>query len=228
MIKEYFKEWNKFEIYLVLIGILSSIIVGIYFNSPIVAVGYSVSSIITAMLQAKGKVESQFFSIAVCLLYSYISYTNRYFGEVIFYMLVMFPMAIGGIISWMRHKSEKTNTVEVNEIKKKEWILIFIVSVIAFVVFYNLLKYFNTNELIVSTFSMIASFLAIYLLVRRSKYSFIFYLINDVILILLWIIPVLNGQLVLIPMIIEPLILFISDCYGTLNWNKMEEAQEES
>lgn len=227
MIKEYFKEWNKFELCLVIVGIISSILIGLFFKSPIVTVAYSIVSIITAMLQAKGKIESQFFSIAVCLIYSYVSYTNRYFGEVIFYMLVMFPMAIGGIISWMSHKNEKTNTVEVNEIKLKEWILITIISIISFFVFYHLLKYFNTNELIISTFSMIDSFLALYLLVRRSKYSFMFYLINDITLIILWIMPVLNGELILIPMIIEPLILFISDCYGTFNWNKMEEAQEE-
>lgn len=41
------------------------------------------------------------------------------------------------------------------------------------------------NELIVSTISVLASLFAIYLQIRRSKFSFSFYMINDVILMVL-------------------------------------------
>ncbi len=225
MIKEYFKSWNKFEIVLVLISIISIIIFGIIFKSGITTIACSSISIITAMLQAKGKIESQFFSIIVCLLYSYISYKSKYYGEVIFYIFIMLPMSIGGIISWMKHKSEKTNSVEVNEINKKEWISLIIICIISFIVLYNLLEYFNTSELLVSTFSMIVSLLAVYLLVRRSKYCFIFYLLNDIILIMLWGLPVIAGNFLLIPMVIDPIALLISDTYGSFNWNKIEKEQ---
>ena len=225
MLREYFKSWNKFEITLVLLGTMGVIVFGCIFKSAILAMICSIASIITAMLQAKGKVESQFVSILVCLLYSYISYTNRYYGEVIFYMIIMLPMSVGGIISWLTHKSDKTDSVEVNEIKLKEWIFIGIISVLAFIGLYYVLKFFNTSELVVSTFSMIASLLAVYLLVRRSKYCFIFYLINDIILIILWGLPIISGNLLFIPMVIDPFVLLISDRYGTFNWNKIEKEQ---
>lgn len=72
---------------------------------------------------------------------------------------------------------------------------------------------------------MIASLLAVYLLVRRSKYCFIFYLINDIILIILWGLPIISGNLLFIPMVIDPFVLLISDSYGTFNWNKIEKEQ---
>lgn len=225
MIKEYFKQYNKFEIIWMLTSIISIILSGIVFKSEIATMASSCAAVITAILQAKGKIESQFFSIIVCLLYSYISYKNKYYGEVIFYLLVMFPMSIVGIISWITHKSKKTDTVEVNKINLKEWVLLAIISIVAFIGLYNLLKYFNTSELLVSTLSMIASSLAIYLLVRRSKYSFIFYLLNDIISIILWGLPVIAGNFLLIPMLIDPLALLISDTYGSFNWNKMEKEQ---
>lgn len=225
MIKEYFKSWNKFEIILVLVTTILIILCGIIFDSSIITMAFSIASIITAMLQAKGKVESQFTSIIVCILYSIISYKNRYFGEVIFYLLIMLPMAIAGVISWMSHKSNKTNTVEVNEIKLKEWILLVLICIVAFIGLYNLLKYFNTSQLLVSTISMIVSLLAIYLLVRRSKYCFIFYILNDIILIILWGLPIIAGNLLLIPMIIDSLALLVNDTYGSINWNRMEEKQ---
>lgn len=223
--KKFLKSWTKFEIILVLTSITSIIMCGIIFKSWIIAIASSIASILTSMLQAKGRIESQFVSILDCIIYSYVSYRSQYYGEVIFYILIMLPMAIIGIISWITHKNEKTDTVEVNEIKLKEWIILIFISIVAFMGLYNLLKYFNTSELLVSTFSMIASLLAIYLLVRRSKYCFIFYILNDIILIILWGLPIISGDLSLIPMIIVPIELLISDIYGSFNWNKIEEEQ---
>lgn len=137
----------------------------------------------------------------------------------------MLPMSIGGIVSWLSHKSDKTDTVEINKISLKEYIYIGITSILAFISLYHILKLFDTSQLFVSTFSMIVSLLSIYLLVRRSKYCFVFYLLNDIILIILWGIPLISGNLLLIPMIIDPFVLLISDSYGIFNWNDMEKKQ---
>ena len=67
---------------------------------------------------------------------------------------------------------------------------------------------------------MITSLMATYLIVRRNKYSFLFYVANDVILILLWGMPVIQGNLLLLPMLIDPVILLINDSYGLKNWNE--------
>lgn len=225
MIKEYFKSWNKFEIIWVIVSSILVIVSGVIVKSEIITVASSVAVIITAVLQAKGKIESQFFSILVFLLYSYVSFKNRYYGEVICNLFILLPISITAIISWVTHKSEKTETVEVNEVKFKEWIVLFLISIAAFIGLYNLLKYFNTSQLVVSTFSMIMSILAIYLIARRSKYSFVFYIINDIILLILWGIPVIAGDLLLITMVIHPLALLINDIYALFSWKKLEKEQ---
>lgn len=129
-------------------------------------------------------------------------------------------MYMYGVFSWVTHKNEKTDTVEPNRILKKEWIILGLVNAIGFVALYYLLKYFNTSQLIISSLSMITSLMATYLIVRRSKYSFLFYMANDVILILLWGMPVIQGSLLLLPMLIDPVILLINDSYGLKNWNE--------
>lgn len=225
MIKEYFKSWNKFEIIWVIVSTIAVIISGIVVKSEIITMASSIAVIITAVLQAKGKIESQFFSILVFLLYSYVSYKNRYYGEVICNIFILLPISIMAIISWITHKNTKTDTVEINEVKFKEWIVLSFISIAAFIGLYNLLKYFNTSQLVVSTFSMIMSILAIYLIARRSKYSFVFYIINDIILLILWGIPVIVGDFLLIPMVIYPLALLINDTYALFNWKKLEKEQ---
>lgn len=135
-------------------------------------------------------------------------------------------MYIIGIISWARHQNKKTNTVDVNKIDSKEWLLVFITSVGAFIGIYFLLKSFDTNELIVSTISVVASLFAVYLQIRRSRFSFYFYIINDLILMVLWGIPVILGNLLILPMVFNPTINLINDSYGVYNWKKLEKKQE--
>ena len=220
-----FKDWTNFEKVLLFGSILIVGITGIVFKSDLLTVSCSLVGIVTALLLAKGKNLGQVFGLLITILYSIVSFKNKYYGEVLIYALLMLPMYIIGIITWINHKNEKTNSVEINSIKKKEWVIVSCVFILVFVGIYFLLKYFNTNELIVSTISVLASLFAVYLQIRRSKYSFSFYILNDIILIFLWGIPVIHGNYVLFPMLLNPTINLINDIYGFYNWKKTENIQ---
>lgn len=220
-----FKDWTKFEKFLLFASIILVALVGIIFKSDLLTTICSIVGIITALLLAKGKNLGQIVGLLIVALYSIVSFKNKFYGEVIIYLCIMLPMYIIGIISWLKHQNKETNTVEVNSIKTKEWIIVSIVSLIAFISIYFLLKLFNTNQLFISSLSVIDSLFAIYLGIRRSKYSFYFYVVNDLILILLWGIPVISGSLILLPMVFNPIINFINDVYGIYNWKKLEKIQ---
>lgn len=220
-----FKDWTDFEKVLLFGSIIIVSLVGIFFKSDLLTTSCSNVGIITALLLAKGKNLGQVFGLLITILYSIVSYKNKYYGEVLIYALLMLPMYVIGIITWINHKNEKTNSVEINSIKKKEWVIVSIVFALVFVGIYYLLKAFNTNELVVSTISVLASLFAVYLQVRRSKYSFSFYMVNDIILMFLWGIPVIRGSYILFPMLLNPIINFINDMYGFYNWKKTEKIQ---
>lgn len=220
------KEWNRLEKILLFGSIFLVSIVAIIFKSDLLTTLCSIVGIITALLLAKGKNLGQLFGILITILYSIVSFKNKFYGEVIIYFLLMLPMYIIGIISWLKHHNKETNTVNVNKINWKEWIGVSVISVVVFIGIYFILKSFNTEELIVSTLSVVASLFAVYLQIRRSRFSFYFYVINDAILIILWGIPVITGNLLLIPMVFNPIINLINDIYGIFNWKKLEKRQK--
>lgn len=226
MKNKFFQDWTKLERILLFGSVILVSLVGVIFKSDLLTTICSIVGIVTALLLAKGKNLGQIFGLLIVALYSIVSFKNGFYGEVIIYLFIMLPMYIIGIVSWIRHQSKETNTVEVNEIKKKEWIIVSFVSVVVFIGIYFLLKLFNTKELFISSLSVIDSLFAIYLGVRRSKYSFHFYVLNDLILILLWGIPVISGELLLIPMVFNPIINLINDLYGIYNWRKLENIQK--
>ena len=52
-------------------------------------------------------------------------------------VLVVFPMYVYGVFSWITHRNEETDTVESNEISKKEWGILAFASVVGFVLLYR-------------------------------------------------------------------------------------------
>ena len=221
------KEWTIFEKILLFGSIIVISSVGLVFKSDLLTTSCSLLCIITVLLIAKGKNIGQVLGVLVTIMYSVVAYKNKYYGEVLINLLLMLPLYIIGIITWINHKDEKTNFVEINSIQKKEWIIVAIVFICAFIGIYNLLDFFNTNELIVSTISVLVSLFAAYLQMRRSRYSFSFYLINDIVLMFLWGIPVIQGNYTLFPILLNPMVNFINDMYGSYNWKRTEKIQKD-
>lgn len=221
-----FKEWTKFERILLFGSIVLVSLIGIIFKADVLTTICSIVGIITALLLAKGKNLGQLFGILITILYSIVSFNNKFYGEVLIYLVLMLPMYIIGIVSWLKHQNKETNTVDVNKINKNEWLLVSVIAIIVFIGIYFLLKSFNTNELVVSTISVVASLFAIYLQIRRSRFSFYFYIINDLILMVLWGIPVILGNILVLPMVFNPIINLINDSYGVYNWKKLEQKQK--
>lgn len=218
--KKIFKDWTKFELVLLFGSLLIVTVTGVLCNSTVLTIICSITGILCALTQAKGKIISQFIGLVLVVLYSILSFQNKFYGEVLIYIFIMLPLFVSGIVSWIRNLNKETKIVNENELTKKEWIVLAIISLVLFVGLYYLLKYFNTSQLFISTLSMVTSLFATYLVARRSKYGFLFYIGNDIILFILWGLPVIKGDLVLIPMLVNPIINFINDSYGWNSWNK--------
>lgn len=216
--RTYLKNLNKFEITLFTSSIVLILGVGFILKCDFLTTIVAFIGFFSALNQAKGKVLGQITGVLLAILYSIVSYRNRYYGEVIIYLLLVLPLYLVGIYTWLKNKDKKTQTVKKNELSKKEWIALSFISIVLFVILYYILKAFNTNQLLISTISMIVNLIATYLLVKRSKYSFLFYTINALILLILWGIPVLNGDYLLIPMVFDAILLLVNDIYGLIKW----------
>lgn len=222
--KKLFIDWTKFEIVFLFVGTLLALILTPIFNGTIIDLLYTLLYFWTALLLAKGKYSCYIIGIISTFFYAYVSYTNSYYGEIIISMGCTLPLMIVGLVNWLKHQ-DNTNTVIIKEITKKELILVLISQVIMFGGYYYLLKYFNTNNLFVSTLSIVASLIATYLTARRSEYGFVGFIINDLILITLWGLPVITGNLSLIPVLLCPMLLLVNDIYGVYNWKRLKEKQ---
>ena len=224
--KKILNYFTKFEIGLWLSSVI--IIIATFFifkDKDYLTLFASIIGATFLILNAKGNPLGQFLTIIFSILYGFISYKFSYYGEMITYLCMSMPMALFSLISWLKnpYKGNKAQ-VKVNSISKKETVFMFILTFVVTVVFYFILKYFNTANLLPSTFSVTTSFLAVYLTFRRSPYFALAYALNDLVLILMWTMASIS-DISYLSVVISFIVFFINDMYGFINWKRMEKKQ---
>lgn len=227
--KKFLNYFTRFEIGLWLSSVI--IIVATFFifeDKDYLTLLASIIGATFLILNAKGNPLGQFLTIVFSILYGFISYKFSYYGEMLTYLCMSMPMALFALISWLKnpYKGNKSQ-VKVNSISKKEIAFMIMLTLVVTIVFYFILKYFNTANLIPSTFSVTTSFLAVYLTFRRSPYFALAYAMNDLVLIVLWTLASIS-DISYLSVVICFIVFFVNDMYGFISWKRMEKKQKEN
>ena len=175
---------------------------------------------------AKGMVIGQLLMLLFSVLYALISWNLCYYGEMLTYLGMTATMAVLSAIQWIKNPYEgKKGVVKTAKLSKKKIFYLIIMAVIVTWIFYYILLYFNTANMMFSTISVTTSFLAAFLTFLRSPLYALGYAANDIVLIVLWVLATM-GDKDYLPMIICFIIFLINDIYGYVSWRKMEKDQE--
>ena len=187
----------------------------------------ALTGVTSLIFAAKGNVWGQVLMILFSILYGIISFRFRYWGEMMTYLGMTLPMAVWSTITWIENPSENNgNEVQIQSLSKKHIVALGISGIIVTAVFYYILKSFNTPNIIFSTISIITSFIAASLTMLRSSYYAVWYAVNDVVLIILWVLASLKDP-AYIPVVVNFSIFFMNDMYGFMSWKQRELEQAE-
>lgn len=185
----------------------------------------SLIGVTSLIFNAKGNPIGQALMIVFSLLYGIISFTFAYYGEMITYLGMTMPMALFALISWLRNPYNGNKAeVKVNSISKKEQVLMWVLTVIVTVVFFYILCYFNTANIVPSTLSVTTSFIAVYLTFRRCPTFALAYAANDIVLIVLWVMASVYDTKY-ISVVVCFVAFLVNDIYGYINWQRMKRRQ---
>lgn len=226
------KLLNYFNLTEKLIWSISVIVIIVSFflfeNDGYLTLVASLIGVTSLIFCAKGNPFGQFLMIIFAIIYSIISFSFQYYGEMLTYLGMSLPMAIFSLVSWLRNPfNENKSEVRVNKITRKEVAFMTALTLFVTVAFCFILEYFNTANLIPSTFSVSTSFLAAYLTFRRSPYFALAYASNDIVLIVLWVLASFK-DISYISVVICFVVFLVNDLYGFISWLKMMKRQEKA
>lgn len=168
--KKLLKGFSKREVMLWISSVMMIAISFFVFSQDnIINLFASIIGVSAVFINAKGNPVGQVLMIIFSLLYGIISCRCAYYGEMITYLFMTAPMAAVALVSWVNNPYSDGG-VEVNTVSPLEVIFMFALGGIVTFAFYFILKYFETSNLIVSTFSILTSFIGAYLSFRRSAF----------------------------------------------------------
>ena len=221
---KFLNYFNKRDIALWLSSVMIIIASYIFLSGgSILSVVASLVGVTSLIFCAKGNPFGQVLMIIFSLLYGVISYNFRYFGEMITYLGMTAPMAMFSLVSWLKNPFKgRKSEVAVNSITGKEFVFSLILTTVVTIIFYYILKYFSTPNLIPGTLSVATSFLAAYLTFRRSPYLSVAYATNDIVLIVLWVMATMKNREYL-SVVICFMVFFVNDIYCFISWMKMKK-----
>ncbi len=221
-----FKTLNKFEWSLWIISLAA--ITASFFacgNTNYATLATSLIGVTSLIFAAKGNALAPTLMIAFSLIYAFVSYTFGYYGESLIYICMQLPVCIASLISWLKHPSGKNGATKIGNFKPI-YALIIAISVVAVTAsFYFILRVLGTQNIIVSTVSVATSFVALFLMALRLPAYALAFVLNDIVLIVLWSFAVANS-LNYLPMVICFSIFLINDTYSFICWTKRKKSQQ--
>lgn len=226
MFKKLLSYFSIFEICLWSCSILLTVIsFAVFDRENYIMLAASIIGATYLIFNAKGNPIGQVLLVIFSIIYGIVSYSFSYYGEMVTYLGMSTPMAILALISWLRNPYNGNSIeVKINSLRKPEIIFMFVLTAVVTFIFYFILKYFHTTNLIPSTVSVATSFFAVYLTLRRSRYFTLAYAANDIILIFLWTLAALS-DITYMSVTVCFVMFLVNDIYGYINWTKMQNKQ---
>lgn len=226
-IRNIFNRFSHGEIALWLSSVIIIMLFFVIFDrANYVKLAASLIGTTSLIFYAKGNPAGPGLMIVFCLLYGAISFSFSYYGEMITYLGMTAPMTVVTLISWLRNPfNGNAAEVTVNRVGKTDIVYMLVLSAAVTVLFYFILASLRTANLAVSTFSVTTSFIAVYLTAKRSPYYALAYAVNDVVLIVLWILAAVSN-ISYISVVICFIMFLINDIYGFINWMRIQKRQQ--
>lgn len=215
------REWLLWAVSIIVVGL--AIILSP--NVSVFTLSASLIGVTALIFLARGDVWGQILSVVFALLYAVTSLEFRYYGEAITYLFMTAPSAIASAVSWLRHPyKNNANEVKIHRLSKLQKALMMPLGAVVTVIFFFILKALDTPNLFFSTLSIATSFVASYLTFFRNPYYAIAYSLNDIVLIVLWVLASIESP-AYTPMILCFVMFFVNDIYGFISWKFREKKQ---
>ena len=113
----------------------------------------SIIGITSLAFVSKGNPVGQIFIIIFSVFYGVISFSFKYYGEMITYLCMSAPIAVVSLVMWLKNPFEGNKSeVKVNGISKKEWGIFAAAAAVVTTAFYFILRALGTQNLWVSSF----------------------------------------------------------------------------
>lgn len=228
-IKAFFKSFTTFDIVFLSIAYPVLIVVSILCGSDALTIIYTLIAVGGIFLLSKGSFVAPIVMTVAYSLYAILSYQNGLYGETIIYCALLIPIQIATIILWFAKKKKENDKFVIANVSWKHLVIVLSIGLILGVGAYFLLQTFNTKYLILSTIILVVCTISNYFTLIKSEYGFIGFIFNNLLFCLLWLLPLIQGEIngiSILPMVVSGVLFSVTNIKGIIGWIGMKKQQK--
>lgn len=184
--------WKISEI-LWFVGCLLAIALLSHSQDTILGVISATAGVACVLCTGKGKLTAYIFGAINALLYSYISYQAKLYGEFILNAFYFLPLQFYGFYVWSKHINPKTHEVEKYRLNDRERMALILGVALSTIVFGYILQKLGGNMPYIDALSTIISIVAMIISIQMYMEQWILWIIVDLATVAMWAIICLNG-----------------------------------
>lgn len=213
------KGWKKGEIIA-----LSIVFAFIFINAYLVkdssiAVISAICGILYSSMAGKGKISCYFFGLCGTGCYSYLSFQNALWGNLILYMGYYLPMQIGGIFAWKKHLKDETQEIIKTSLSNKQRVVAFSLATIMCICAIFIIKVFQGSNPVLDGITTVLSVFGMYFTVKRCIEQWFMWMIVNGLSALMWLNLILHGAKTYSTFIMW-VVYFVLSVYFYICWKK--------
>lgn len=222
-----FKGFTTFE-WCLWIGSMAAIIISHFavLSNDWLSLITSIIGVTCLIFAARGDPLAPIITVAFSSMYVVVSYFFGYYGEMMIYLGMQIPIALASIFTWLKNRNPKNGAqVKTGRFTYKKLLIMLALDAAITTAFYFILDYFDTPNLIPSTLSVTTSFAALFFMALRIPQYALFFILNDVVMIVLWGLA-LSQDIGYVSLVVCFTVFLANDAYTFISWLKRsKEAQ---
>ncbi|MBK3495692.1 nicotinamide mononucleotide transporter [Viridibacillus sp. YIM B01967] len=223
------KDWTLFE----KLWLTSFTLINIYlffaWDDTLLGLISSITGMLCVVLVAKGKMSNYYFGMIQTSTYAYISYTYGLYGEAMLNGLFYFPIQFIGLYMWNKHKVKDDvigEDVEVKRLTKKGWITVITISIVASLIYAELLSLINAQQVRIDSMAVVLSIIAQFLMIKRYAEQWIMWIVVNALSVVLWVVTLTQSGGNDWSMLVMWIAFLFNSVFGYYNWIKMSKGQQ--
>lgn len=187
------KGWKKSEIIFLTTVILFILVHAILRQDSLAAAINAICGITYTFIAGKGNPICYLFGVTGSGFYSYLSFQNMLWGNLLLYLCYYIPMQILGFFQWNKNLKEGKREIIKRYLPRKELYILICITFVLIIITSLVLHYFNDAHPILDSITAICSIGGMYLTVRRAIEQWLFWIVVNMLSLIMWTYVALNG-----------------------------------
>lgn len=206
----------------VVVSVISSVLTGEWDTLGFIT---AFAGIINLVLCAKGNILNYIFGVIYNAIYVYIAFHSALYADAATYLCYYLPMQFVGWFQWNKNQSEQSGTVKVRSLNLKQALLIVAVFAVAVPLIGYILSLpaIGDSQPYKDAATTVASFVAMFMMVKAFREQWYIWLALDVIQTVKWIVATVNGEEHAFMMLIMFAFYTVNAVDGLIHWHRLSK-----